>query len=151
MSKVTSKTMLEICQTVLGANPAAPKPPLQDYLAAITRLDSLANLPKGTCVLVRGDVDAKPGPTVGEGDIRLRSMRETLEFGRERGWNQVIFGHIGRKPEESLKKVGQRISEIMGCDVPLVEDWLDEGSATIRDSVADRIRASQPGSILLLE
>ena len=40
-----------------------------------------------------------------------RSARETfacarwsgrLQFGRNHGWKQIIFGHIGRKPEQSL-------------------------------------------------
>ena len=39
----------------------------------------------------------------------------------------------------------------MPCEVRLVEDWLDEPTMTIRDQVGDLIRASAPGSILLLE
>ena len=83
----------------------APYKTLGDYLAAIPRLDSLADVPSGTAVLVRGDVDAKPGAKIGEGDVRLRSMVDTLKFGSEHGWKQVVFGHIGRKPEGSLNKV----------------------------------------------
>ena len=60
-------------------------------------------------------------------------MTDTLRFGRERGWKQIIFGHIGRKPEESLAKVAQRLGELLDCDVPLVADWLDESTMTIRD------------------
>ena len=62
-------------------------------------------------MLVRGDVDAKPGATVGEGDIRFRSMVDTLQFGRQRGWKQIVFGHIGRKPEGSLARVAKRLGE----------------------------------------
>src|SRR5215207_2985084 len=102
---VTAERLLPWTQTILGANPEEPKRPLEEYLKSIPRLTSLSDLPSGTTVLVRGDVDAKPGATVGEGDIRLRSMKETLDFGRQKGWKQVVFGHIGRKPEESLKKV----------------------------------------------
>ena len=105
--------MLEWCQRLLGLDPAFKKRTFAEYLSAIPRLDALANLPSGTAVLVRGDLDAKPGPSIGEGDIRLRSMQGTLRFGRERGWKQVVFGHIGRKPEESLKKVAARIGQIM--------------------------------------
>lgn len=50
-------------------------------------------------MLIRGDLDAKP-VKIGEGDIRLRSMLDTLRFGQEHGWKQIIFGHIGRKPEK---------------------------------------------------
>ena len=88
-------------------------------------MECLGKLPSGTPVLVRGDVDAKPGPTVGEGDIRLRSMKETLKFGQDRGWKQIVFGHVGREPEKSLAKVAARLGEILGCKVTFIEDWLD--------------------------
>jgi phosphoglycerate kinase len=143
--------MLEWCQVLLNVDGRRPKLSLDELLAQIPRLPSLSELPSGTAVLVRGDVDAKPGPKIGEGDIRLRSMTDTLRFGRTRGWKQIIFGHIGRKPEETLAKVARRIGELMECDVPLVSDWLDEATITIREDAASRIRESSPGSIILLE
>jgi phosphoglycerate kinase len=143
--------MLSFTQAILGVNPDVPKLPLTDYLKAIPRLDSLADLPSGSVVLVRGDVDAKPGKTVGEGDIRLRSMVETLKFGQSKGWKQVIFGHKGRKPEETLEAVAKRLGEILGCEVPLIADWLDESSLTIRDRVSEQIRSAKPGSVMMLD
>ena len=148
---VTVDEMLAWCRTLLDVDGALSERTLADYLAAIPRLASLADLPRGARVLVRGDVDAKPGAKIGEGDVRLRSMSETLEFGRQRGWTQIVFGHIGRKPEESLAKVARRLGEILQCDVPLVENWLDESTMTVGDAVAERIRASAAGSILMLE
>jgi phosphoglycerate kinase len=148
---VTAESMLAWCRQLLGAEPAAPKLLLRDYLSSISRLSALNDIPSGTPVLVRGDVDAKPGSAIGEGDIRLRSIVDTLQHGRQRGWIQVIFGHIGRKPEGSLKVVGKRLEELLGCKAPLVTDWLDEGSLTIRDQVSQQVRGSQPGSVLLLE
>ncbi len=143
--------MLRWCQILLNVDGARPDRSLADYLAAIPRLDALTELPPETSVLVRGDVDAKPGATVGEGDIRLRSMRQTLQFGRDHGWKQIVFGHKGRKPEESLGNVAARLGEILQCDVPLVDDWLDESTMTIRDAVRDQIAASAAGSVLMLE
>jgi phosphoglycerate kinase len=143
--------MLEWCRVLLDVDGLRPERSLEEYLAAIPRLDSLSDLPAGTPVLVRGDVDAKPGGKIGEGDIRLRSMTETLSFGRQRGWKQVICGHIGRKPEGTLAKVAARIGELMGCDVPLMTDWLDETTISVADRVTDVIGASAPGSILVLE
>src|SRR5262249_30286591 len=119
---LTAEAMLSWSQTLLDTNGQRPERTLAEYLQLIPRLPSLKDLPSGTPVLVRGDADAKRGAKVGEGDIRLRSMTGTLEFGRQQGWIQVIFGHIGRKPEETLAKVGRRIGELMNCDVPLVED-----------------------------
>ena len=143
--------MLAWTQAILGVNPDVPKRPLNDYLQAIPRLNSLDSIPSGTPVLVRGDVDANPGKSVGEGDIRLRSMVETLKHGQSKGWKQIVFGHRGRKPEETLEAVGKRLSEVLGCPVSLVTDWLDESTGTIRESVTEKIKAAEPGSVLLLE
>jgi phosphoglycerate kinase len=128
---------------------------LQQYLGDIPRLESLASVPSGTPALVRGDVDAKPGAELGQGDIRLRSMKETLEYGRKRGWKQIVFGHLGRKekgkPIGSLAKVAARLGLILGCEVPLVDDWLDEASNTVKDHVREKIAAAAPGSVLMLQ
>lgn len=136
---------------LLGENPEISKLSLEDFIEATPGMDSLADVPSGAPVLVRGDVDAKPGAKVGDGDIRLRSMKETLEFGRKRGWVQIIFGHIGREPQGSLEKVAKRIGEIMGCDVDFIEDWLDPQTLTIGDDVAAKIKAAAPGSIIVLQ
>src|SRR5262245_15439921 len=102
---LTAEKLTPWIRTLLSAPPASESGlKLEDYLAGIPRLSALADVPSGTPVLVRGDVDAKPGATVGEGDVRLRSMVATLQFGRKHGWKQVVFGHIGRKPEGSLNK-----------------------------------------------
>ena len=148
---VTTQSMARLCRTLLGDDPEIAQLSLGDYLSAIPRLDSLADVPAGTPVLVRGDVDSKPGDKIGEGDVRLRSMAATLEFGRGKGWKQIIFGHIGRKPEGSLKAVGKRLGELLKCEIPLVGDWLDESSLTVRKEAADAIAAAPPGGIVLLE
>jgi phosphoglycerate kinase len=148
---VSSDQMHKWCETLLAGRKAAPDLELADYLSAVPRLESLTDLPKGTPVAVRGDVDAKPGATIGEGDIRLRSMVGTLQFGRERGWKQIVLGHIGRKPEGSLDKVARRLGELLNCDVPLVADWWDEATSTITESARKRIAEAAPGSVLMLE
>ncbi|MBL9089786.1 MAG: phosphoglycerate kinase [Planctomycetaceae bacterium] len=148
----TAETLVPWIRTLLTAPPASVSGlKLQDYLKGIPRLQSLADVPSGTPVLVRGDVDAKPGAAIGEGDIRLRSMVDTLEFGRKRGWKQIIFGHIGRKPEGSLNKVAKRLGELLKTDVPLISDWLDESSTTILDSVKATIDKAPPGAVIVLE
>src|SRR4051794_28537589 len=121
--KVTTEQMTAWLETLLGL--AERESELQTYLNDIPRLESLANVPAGTPVLVRGDVDAKPGAKIGEGDVRLRSMVDTLKFGQSQGWKQVVFGHIGRKPEGSLEKVAKRLGDLLDCEVPLVTGWLD--------------------------
>ena len=148
---VTEQQMQAWCDTLLAGRDAAPDLTLADYLRSVPGLAALEDLPRGSTVLVRGDVDAKPGEKIGDGDIRLRSMVDTLNFGRERGWKQIVFGHIGRKPEGSLAKVAKRLGELLKCDVPLISDWLDESSTTILDSAQKQIAAAKPGDIIMLE
>ncbi len=149
--QVTTEAMNKWLRILLQADADTPRLTLPEYLEKIPRLSALADVPSGTPVLVRGDVDAKPGPNVGEGDIRLRSMQQTLDFGRQHGWIQIIFGHIGRKPEGSLEKVRARLEQLLGCQIPLIADWLDPESITIRQEVVDAIAAAGPGSVLMLE
>ncbi len=148
---VTAEFMLNWCQILLDTDGRRPQHSLAQWLESIPRLASLESVPSGTAVLVRGDVDAKPGEKVGEGDIRLRSMVETLRYGRQHGWKQIVFGHRGRKPEETLGKVAARLGQLLECDVPLVENWLDPSSLTVAEHVTQTIAASAPGSVLVLE
>ena len=148
---VTDKEMLSWCEKLLAGRAAEPDLELVDYIRAIPGLAALDDVPEGAPVLVRGDLDCKPGERVGNGDIRLRSMMDTLQYGRKRAWKQVVFGHIGRKPEGSLAKVAKRLGELLKCDVPLVGDWLDEGSVTIRPEVQKQIAAAKPGAVIMLE
>ena len=144
---MTTEAMQTWLSRLLGAAPDAPKLPLKGLLEGIGRLQSLADVPSGAAVLVRGDLDCKPGEKVGKGDIRLRSMAETLNYGRSKGWIQVIFGHLGRDPKGSLDKVRARLAEILGCPVAFIADWLDPQSATILDVVPQAIRSAAPGSV----
>ena len=148
---MNTESMAAWCRKLLGADPNTPRLTLEQYLAGIPRLDCLGKLPSGTPVLVRGDVDAKPGPNVGEGDIRLRSMKETLDYGRQRGWKQIVFGHVGREPEKSLAKVAARLGEILGCEVTFVEDWLDPATTTIKDDVVKAIADCPAGGVIMLQ
>ena len=148
---VTADSMVAWCRRLIGAEKADEKLELPGYLHAIPRLESLGDLPSGTAVLVRGDVDAKPGEQIGEGDVRLRSMLETLRFGHQRGWKQIVFGHIGRKPEGTLRKVHARLEALLDAKITFIEDWLDESTVTVLDEVAQRIDGAPPGSFFLLE
>ena len=148
---VTNDAMTDWCRKLLSKGADEPHATLEQYVDAIPRLDCLGNLPAGTPVLVRGDVDAKPGPTIGDGDIRLRSMCQTLYFGRERGWKQIVFGHIGRDPAKSLDKVASRIGEILNSKVEFIPDWLDPETVTIKADAAERIANCPDGGVLVLE
>jgi len=148
---MTDQAMESWTGKLLGAEPAQTRRPLPEFLKAIPRLDALSDLPAGTAVLVRGDLDCKPGKQVGEGDIRLHSMKDTLLYGRQRGWKQIVFGHVGRDPDASLANVRQRLAAILGCPVAFFEDWLDEPTLSINPKLAAGIEKSPPGTIIMLE
>ncbi|MBL9123220.1 MAG: phosphoglycerate kinase [Planctomycetaceae bacterium] len=147
---VTTDQMTAWCRAILGAD-GALRLPLAEQLEQIPRLAALRDLPAGSIVLVRGDVDCKPGAEIGAGDIRLRSMLGTLRFGHSRGWKQVICGHIGRKPEGSLSKVRARLEELLAAPVAFVEEWLDEKSLTLTPAATEAIANLPNGGFLLLE
>ncbi|MCS7306172.1 MAG: phosphoglycerate kinase [Thermoguttaceae bacterium] len=149
--KVTAEKMEKWLRGIFGVDPEVPKLSLPEYLKSIPELDSLSDVPAGTPVLVRGDTDAKPGAKIGEGDIRLRCMEETLRFGRDRGWKQIIFGHIGREPEKSLNKVRDRLAEIMQCEITFIKDWLNPDTLEILPEVPEAIQKAPPGGLIMLE
>ena len=78
-------------------------------------------------------------------------MKDTLQFGRDRGWKQIIFGHIGREPEKSLNKVRDRLAEIMGCEITFIKDWLNPETLEILPEVSAAIQKAAPGSLIMLE
>ena len=150
MAAVTAQQMAQWCKRILTGDEGAGRS-MEDYLKTIPRMECLEGVPAGTPVLIRGDVDAKPGKSVGEGDIRLRSMKDTLEFCRSKGFKTIIFGHIGRDPEKSLDKVAARLGEILGCDVPLLDDWLDPDTYTVSDAVKQAIADAPNGAVCVLQ
>lgn len=135
---------------LLGYADDAPQMPLEKYVQAVPPLDAL-NVPSGTAVLIRGDVDAKPGAEIGQGDIRLRSMVQTLKHGRHLGWKQIIFGHIGRDPAASLEKVRVRLAQLLECEIEFITDWWDEETGHVPQAVTTTISNHGEGSIILLE
>ena len=98
---ITAQNMLAWLQKALGADPSCPKLPMEKYLAAIPRMECLKDVPKGNSGTDPWRLwTPSPARRSGEGDIRLRSMKDTLQFCVDRGWKTVIFGHIGREPEK---------------------------------------------------
>ena len=78
-------------------------------------------------------------------------MKATLDYGRRKGWKQIVFGHIGREPEKSLSKVRDRLAEILGCEVAFIADWLDPATLAVKDEVPATIAHAAPGSVIMLQ
>jgi len=100
----------------------------------------------GQRVLIRQDLNV---PIDAQGQItsekRITASLPTLKLALEKGAAVMVTSHLGRPKEgqwsqaNSLAPVAQRLSELLGTEVPLVRDWV-EGNVNVA-----------PGQIVLLE
>ena len=132
-------------------------PSLEDCLATIPNLESLSDVPAGTKVLVRGDTDVvvEENGTI-EDDIRLQSLIDTLKFGHQHGWIQLVYGHRGRDPQLSLEPVAKHLESLLGKEgisvkVEFISDWLDDETGHVLESAAEKVASLSEGSIVVLE
>jgi len=64
-------------------------------------------------------------------DTRIRASIPAIKLALERGAAVMVTSHLGRptegefKPEDSLAPVARRMSELLGCEVPLVTNWVE--------------------------
>jgi phosphoglycerate kinase len=133
-------------------------PALEQCLDVIPTLESLGSLPTGTRVLVRGDTDVvfdEQGQP--DDDSRLKSLVDTLKFGHQRGWVQILYGHRGRDPELSLEPVGHYVRGLLkeaglpDQPIELVRDWMNNETGEILPAAKKAVAQARPGAVLLLE
>lgn len=153
---VTSERIVQWCRELLEESPDFP--PLEACLDAILPLDSLGDLPAGTRVLVRGDTDVVfDAQGAIDDDSRLRALIDTLRFGVQRGWVQILYGHRGRDPQLSLQPVAHYLDgllkeqEVAAPPISLIGDWLNDGTGEILDSAGATVAGLAPGAIVALE
>ena len=87
---------------------------------------------KGKRVLIRCDHNA---PHDAEGHItnetRLVASVPAIRTALDAGAAVMVMSHLGRptegtvRPEDSLAQVAKRMGELLGCEMPLVTDWVD--------------------------
>ncbi len=107
----------------------------------------------GQRVLIREDlnvpiehVEGRPARITSE--TRILAALPTLKMALAQGAAVMVTSHLGRPKEgqwtaeDSLAPVAKRLGELLGCEVPLIRDWIDGVDFT------DQIR---PGQIVLLE
>jgi phosphoglycerate kinase len=99
----------------------------------------------GKRVFIRADLNV-PQDDAGAitEDTRIRASVPCIRMALDAGAAVMVTSHLGRptegafKPEDSLAPVAQRLSELLGREVPLVADWVD--GVTVA-----------PGQVVLLE
>lgn len=98
----------------------------------------------GKRVLIRQDLNVPIENGRITSEQRITASLPTLKRALEQGAAVMVTSHLGRPKEgvwseaDSLAPVAQRLSELLGRDVPLVRDWVDGVDV-------------QPGQLVLLE
>ena len=96
----------------------------------IRTLDEVAL--EGRRVLVRQDLNVPIRDGVVTDDSRLRAALPTLQKLLSANARVRVMSHLGRPkpgqfdPEASLAPIAVRLGELLGRDVPVIRDWLDE-------------------------
>ena len=111
-------------------------------------IEEMQNLDlSGKRVLIRQDLNVPVAEGLVTSDARIRASLPTLQQAMQAGASVLLMSHLGRPSEGASKEdnakftlapVASRLSELLGCDVPLVENWLDGVDAA-------------PGTVTLLE
>src|SRR5210317_1814246 len=98
----------------------------------------------GKRVLIREDLNVPVKDGKVTSDARIRAALPTIREAQEAGSAVMLMSHLGRptegQPDEAftLQPVAERLTELLGYDVPLIRDWIDGVDA-------------QPGKVVLLE
>jgi phosphoglycerate kinase len=100
---------------------------------------------KGKRVFIRADLNV-PQDDAGNitEDTRIRASVPAIELALKGGAAVMVTSHLGRptegefKPEDSLAPIGKRLSELLGREVRLVQNWVDGVKV-------------EPGEVVLLE
>ena len=102
-------------------------------------------LVQGRRVFIRADLNV-PQDEAGRitEDTRIRSSVPCIQMALEAGAAVMVTSHLGRptegefKPEDSLAPIAQRLSQLLGREVPVIGNWVD--GVTV-----------QPGQVVMLE
>ena len=102
--------------------------PKVQTLSALAKAGALS----GKRVFIRADLNV-PFDDAGRisEDTRIRASVPGIRLALDAGAAVMVTSHLGRPKEgvlteaDSLAKVGQRLSELLGMPVPLVQNWVD--------------------------
>ncbi|KPV41483.1 phosphoglycerate kinase [Thiohalorhabdus denitrificans] len=94
---------------------------------------------RGKRVLIREDLNV---PQDDDGSItdatRIEASLPTIQKAMEMGGKVLLMAHLGRPKGErnakySLAPVAKRLGELLGTEVPLIEDWYDQVPAEVEN------------------
>ena len=86
----------------------------------------------GKRVLIRADLNVPIKDGVVTSDVRIRASLPSVELALKQGASVILMSHLGRPVEGGsaeenaafgMLPVANRLSELLGFDVPVAEDW----------------------------
>lgn len=125
--------------------------PLNELTAVIPRADELALDDASPFVLIRTDLDVPVKNDQVVDETRLVVAKPVIEHFLDRGRTAVLFGHIGRTPDASLRPVCVAIEEVLGMEVRFVEDWVDEEANGPSSELRAALEVGSGPSLVVLE
>ncbi len=100
----------------------------------------------GQRVFIRADLNVPQDDSFAiTDDTRIRAALPGIRYALGKGAAVMVTSHLGRpsegefKPEDSLAPVAKRMSELLGLEVRLVQNWVDGGFSV------------GPGEVVMLE
>ena len=108
---------------------------------------------RGKRVFIRADLNVpQDDHGVITEDTRIRASVPCIQMALDAGAAVMVTSHLGRptegdfKPEDSLAPVAKRLGKLLGCEVPLVANWVkcDDSASVTPIHVA-------PGQLVMLE
>lgn len=121
-----------------------------------------ADLPPGTVVFVRGDIDSKKKLD----EEKLDSQAETLKYCIKKGWKVLLTGHRNRPTESDQKEffegkgdpvflfepaIRSYLEKLVDHPLLYVRNWLNEEGSALTQDFYSVFETMKNGDILLLE
>jgi phosphoglycerate kinase len=115
------------------------------HFKRLSELVALKQL-QGKRVFIRADLNVPfdDNGNISE-DTRIRASIPGIKMALDAGAAVMVTSHLGRptegelRPEDSLAPIAKRMSELLGRDVPLIQNWVEKGVDI------------KPGQVALLE
>lgn len=83
----------------------------------------------GKTIVMRVDMNVPINNGAITDDTRIRASLDSIRFCLEQGAAVIVLTHLGRpkagepKPEDSVAPVAMRLGELLGLNVPVLENW----------------------------
>ena len=136
---------------IFSHDPEINSIPLEMILEKIPTVNQLENIKEGTPVLIRLDLDVPLKNNEITDPSRIDTSLETLKYCIEQGWKVIMFGHIGREKENTLKPVCEAFKKILGKEIEFIHDWLNESTIKLEDAFISKLEDPKSPSIFMLE